>query len=99
MADISTGESRDFGARLLALAKAEAQTPEGRERLLANLCATLSALNGGRCLIVGPEGKVEAMREALADLAANLVLAGDRAEYIIGEIIERPPPLLLMAVR
>lgn len=88
----------DLACALLALARTEMKTAEGRARLLRGLCAAacaLAELDGLPAaqmvgLLVPPE-----VAGALDDLAACLAMAADHAEFIA----ERAPGLMPASLR
>jgi hypothetical protein len=84
--------SANLSEALLALAEAEAATPEGRARMVRLLCRTAEAV-GGRPLCAALACAVGAqVVEGLADLAGQLVLLGDHAEWLADQARLMPPP-------
>lgn len=84
--------SEDLATGLIELARMEARSPEGRERLIESLSVTLQTVAGDRCIIVAPPPMLQAVHEAVFDLSAALILAGDRFEWIAERLTASPSP-------
>jgi hypothetical protein len=73
-------EGTELAGAILALAKTEAASPEGRVRLVRILCETLMALAGS-----GVSSQTALSPEivgGLADASASLIMAADHVEFV-----------------
>ncbi len=73
----------ETAAMLLSLAQSELATPEGRDRVTAALCKTLSAVTAGRCAGVCPiPANDRAMTTAVTETREALEMATAHVDFL-----------------